>query len=230
MTTEILRLNNVSRIYGKDTAQVHALTNVTFSIKMGEFVSIVGPSGCGKSTLLHMMGALDRPTHGEVYLEGKGLSEMDRSDLTDLRLQKFGFVFQAFNLLPVLTAAENVLFILQLLGFARRERQLRTAAVLEALGLADVADRPSTELSGGQQQRVAIARALVGEPALLFADEPSANLDSTATRELCELLRQINADQGITIVTATHDPLVMSYTNRSIHLEDGRIVQDTLNP
>lgn len=230
MSTEVLRLDNVSRTYGKDATQVHALTDVTFSLKMGEFVSIVGPSGCGKSTLLHMMGALDQPTHGEVYLDGKVLSAMNRGELTDLRLQKFGFVFQAFNLLPVLTAAENVQFILQLLGFARRERQLRTAAVLEALGLADVADRPSTELSGGQQQRVAIARALVGEPALLFADEPSANLDSTSTRELCELLRQINTDQGITIVTATHDPLVMSFTNRSIHLEDGRIVEDKSNP
>lgn len=230
MTTEILRLNNVSRVYGKDTTQVCALTEVTFSVAMGEFVSIVGPSGCGKSTLLNLMGALDQPTLGEVHFDGNSLSAMNRGELTDLRLQKFGFVFQAFNLLPVLTAAENVQFILQLLGFGRRERQTRTAAVLDALGLADVADRPATELSGGQQQRVAIARALVGEPALLFADEPSANLDSTSTRELCELLRQINSDRGITIVTATHDPLVMSYTNRSIYLEDGRVVEDKSNP
>lgn len=229
MPTEILKLINVSRVYGKGAAQVHALTDVSFSLKGEEFVSIVGPSGCGKSTLLHMMGALDQPTHGEVFLEGNSLSEMNRAELSDLRLQKYGFVFQAFNLLPVLTAAENVQFILQLLGFGRRERQLRTTAVLDALGLADVADRLSTELSGGQQQRVAIARALVGEPALLFADEPSANLDSKSTRELCELLQQINRDQGITIVTATHDPLVMGYTRRSIHLEDGRIVQDTPN-
>ena len=229
MATVILKLINVSRVYGKGATQVHALTDVSLSLLMGEFTSIVGPSGCGKSTLLHMMGALDQPTSGEVFLEGNSLSEMNRAELSDLRLQKYGFVFQAFNLLPVLTAAENVQFVLQLLGFARRARQLRTAAVLDALGLADVADRLSTELSGGQQQRVAIARALVGEPALLFADEPSANLDSKSTRELCELLQQINRDQGITIVTATHDPLVMGYTNRSIHLEDGRIVQDTSN-
>lgn len=229
MTIDILRLSNVSRVYGKDTTQVHALTDVSLSIAEGEFVSIVGPSGCGKSTILNMMGALDQPTQGEVHFDGNRLSEMSRGELTDLRLQKFGFVFQAFNLLPVLTAAENVQFILQLLGFARRERQSRTRAVLDALGLADVADRPATELSGGQQQRVAIARALVGEPTLLFADEPSANLDSTSTRELCELLRQINSDRGITIITATHDPLVMGYTSRSIHLEDGRVVEDKSN-
>lgn len=229
MTTDILRLSNVSRVYGKDATQVHALTDVSFRITEGEFVSIVGPSGCGKSTILNMMGALDQPTRGEVHFDGNRLSEMSRGELTDLRLQKFGFVFQAFNLLPVLTAAENVQFILQLLGFARRERQSRTRAVLDALGLADVADRPATELSGGQQQRVAIARALVGEPALLFADEPSANLDSTSTRELCELLRQINSDRRITVITATHDPLVMSYTSRSIHLEDGQVVEDKTN-
>ncbi|MXZ45200.1 MAG: ABC transporter ATP-binding protein [Gammaproteobacteria bacterium] len=229
MTIDILRLSNVSRVYGKDATQVRALTDVSLSIAEGEFVSIVGPSGCGKSTILNMMGALDQPTQGEVHFDGDSLSEMSRGELTDLRLQKFGFVFQAFNLLPVLTAAENVQFILQLLGFARRERQSRTEAVLDALGLADVADRPATELSGGQQQRVAIARALVGEPALLFADEPSANLDSTSTRELCELLRQINSDRGITVITATHDPLVMSYTSRSIHLEDGRVVEDKSN-
>ena len=226
MSSDILKLDSVSRVYGKDATQVLALTDISISVKKGEFVSIVGPSGCGKSTLLHMMGALDRPTRGEVFLNGESLGHMAQRELTDLRLQKFGFVFQAFNLLPVLTAAENVQFILQLLGVARRERLVRTASVLNVLGLKDVADRRSTELSGGQQQRVAIARALVGEPALLFADEPSANLDSTTTRELCELLRRINEDRGITIVTATHDPLVMSYTTRSIHLEDGRILQD----
>ncbi|MYD45741.1 MAG: ABC transporter ATP-binding protein [Gammaproteobacteria bacterium] len=227
---ELLALYDVSRIYGKEATQVHALTDVSLSITKGEFVSIVGPSGCGKSTLLNIMGALDQPTRGAVHFDGNSLSEMSNGELTDLRLQQFGFVFQAFNLLPVLTAAENVQFILQLLGIARNERQSRTREVLEALGLADVADRPATELSGGQQQRVAIARALVGEPALLFADEPSANLDSTATRELCELLRQINTDRVITVVTATHDPLVMGYTNRSIHLEDGRVVEDKTNP
>lgn len=230
MATEVLTLNNVSRIYGKEATQVHALTDVSLSINKGEFVSIVGPSGCGKSTLLNIMGALDQPTHGEVRFDGNSLGEMSRGELTDLRLQKFGFVFQAFNLLPVLTAAENVQFVLQLLGFSRPERQSETKEVLEALGLADVADRPATELSGGQQQRVAIARALVGEPALLFADEPSANLDSTSTRELCKLIRQINTERGITIVTATHDPLVMGFTNRSIHLEDGRVVEDKSIP
>ena len=230
MATEILTLTNVSRIYGKEAAQVQALSDVSLSINKGEFVSIVGPSGCGKSTLLNIMGALDQPTRGEVYFDGNSLGEMSRGELTDLRLKKFGFVFQAFNLLPVLTAAENVQFVLQLLGFSRHERQSKTTGVLDALGLVDVADRPATELSGGQQQRVAIARALVGEPALLFADEPSANLDSTATRELCELIRHVNTDRGITIVTATHDPLVMGYTNRNVHLEDGRVVEDKSNP
>ena len=230
MATEILTLNNVSRTYGKEATQVHALTDVSLSINKGEFVSIVGPSGCGKSTLLNIMGALDQPTRGEVRFDGNSLGELSRGELTDLRLQKFGFVFQAFNLLPVLTAAENVQFVLQLLGVSRPERQSETKEVLDALGLGDVADRPATELSGGQQQRVAIARALVGEPALLFADEPSANLDSTSTRELCELIRQINTERGITIVTATHDPLVKGYTNRSVHLEDGRVVEDKSIP
>ena len=229
MEPELLALYDVSRIYGKEATQVYALTDVSLSITTGEFVSIVGPSGCGKSTLLNIMGALDQPTRGTVHFDGKSLGEMSRGELTDLRLQKFGFVFQAFNLLPVLTAAENVQFVLQLLGFSRQVRQSQTDEVLDALGLTDVADRPATELSGGQQQRVAIARALVGEPAILFADEPSANLDSTSTRELCELIRQINTDRGITIVTATHDPLVMGYTNRSIHLEDGRVVEDKSN-
>lgn len=175
------------------------------------------------------MGALDQPTQGEVFLNDQSLSGMNRTQLADLRLRQFGFVFQAFNLLPVLTAAENVQFILQLQGISRRERQSRTAAVLDSLGLAEVADRISTELSGGQQQRVAIARALVGEPTLLFADEPSANLDSSTTRELCELLQKINKHRNLTIVAATHDPLVMNHTSRSIQLEDGRIIEDTAN-
>ena len=229
MSSDKLRLENVSRVYGSGAAQVHALNDVSLTVTKGEFVSIVGPSGCGKSTLLHMMGALDQPTNGLIYLDDKILGQMSRGELSDLRLHKFGFVFQAFNLLPVLTAAENVQFILQLLGIARRERTTRTNAVLDALGLTEVAARPTTELSGGQQQRVAIARAMVGNPAILFADEPSANLDTTTTKELCELLRRINLEREITIVTATHDPLVMGYTLRSIHLEDGRIVEDKIN-
>ena len=204
---------------------MHALRQVDLTVYPGEFVSLSGPSGSGKSTLLNIVGGLDRPDEGSVSVGGVDLGELSESKLADLRLHKLGFVFQAYNLIPVLSALENVEFIMQLQGVSSAERAERATAVLDRLGLADMLHRRPGELSGGQQQRVAVARAIVSEPVLLLADEPSANLDSSTTKDLLELLKQLN-EEGMTIVTATHDAMVMSYALRQVHLLDGRIEHD----
>lgn len=225
MTDAVVQLKHVTRVYGQGNVAVHALQEVTVEINRGEFVCVVGPSGCGKSTMLHLMGGLDSPTSGTVTIEDQDLSTYSNNELSDLRLKRIGFVFQAFNLIPVFSASENVEFILQLQGVEPKDRKARAREVLDSVGLADAANRRPGELSGGQQQRVAVARALVGSPLLLIADEPSANLDSTTTRELCELLQTINREHGTTILIATHDSVVMSYSTRTIQLEDGKIRQ-----
>jgi putative ABC transport system ATP-binding protein len=189
-------------------------------------VSLAGPSGSGKSTLLNLIGGLDRPSGGRVVVDGVDLGTLDEAARSDLRLNKIGFVFQAYNLVPVLSARENVEFIMQLQGVRALERRTRALDVLHALGIGELADRRPGELSGGQQQRVAVARAIVTRPALLLADEPSANLDSKTTEDLLSLLREINATHRVTIVTATHDPVVMGYASRRVSLRDGRIVSD----
>jgi putative ABC transport system ATP-binding protein len=217
---------NLSRVYGTVTVPVRALSGVDIDVAQGEFLSLAGPSGSGKSTLLNLIGALDRPSEGSVVVDGIALAELDESQLADVRLTKIGFVFQAYNLIPVLTACENVEFIMQLQGVAARERRSRAMDVLAALGMSDLAQRRPGEMSGGQQQRVAVARAIVSNPVLLLADEPSANLDSHTTEELLELLSRINAEHGVTIITATHDPIVMRYARRRVQLKDGRIVAD----
>jgi len=219
---------NLSRVYRTEAVPVRALTSVEIDIAAGEFVSLSGPSGSGKSTLLNLIGGLDRPSDGEVIVDGVALRGLNEAQLADLRLTKIGFVFQAYNLIPVLSARENVEFIMQLQGVGARERRSRALAILDSLGIADLANRRPGELSGGQQQRVAVARAVVTEPKLLLADEPSANLDSTTTETLLELLRRINVERGVTIVTATHDPIVMRYARRRVQLKDGRIVSDEL--
>lgn len=223
MSNPVVQLKDVARTYGQGDVAVHALQGVSAEINRGEFVCVVGPSGCGKSTMLHLIGGLDSPTSGTVTIEDQDLSSFTSNELSDLRLRRMGFVFQAFNLIPVLSACENVEFILQLQGVPKSERYVRAMEVLHSVGLADAADRRPGELSGGQQQRVAVARALVGNPLLLIADEPSANLDSATTKELCELLQSINSDHGTTILIATHDSVVMSYSTRTIQLEDGRV-------
>ena len=217
---------HVARVYDTDTIPVNALRGVDLSVESGEFVSLAGPSGSGKSTLLNLIGGLDRPSGGEVIVDGVALATLDETQLADLRLNKIGFVFQAYNLIPVLSARENVEFIMQLQGVPSAERRERSLDVLAALGLAELADRRPGQMSGGQQQRVAVARAIVTRPALLLADEPSANLDSETTKGLLELLRRVNVERGVTIVTATHDPMVMSYARRRVQLLDGRIVSD----
>ena len=192
----------------------------------GEFVSLAGPSGSGKSTLLNLIGGLDRPTSGDIEVDGQILNSLNERQLADMRLHRLGFVFQAYNLVPVLSARENVEFILQLQGVAASQRREVAMDLLKSVGLAELANRRPSELSGGQQQRVAVARAISTSPALLLADEPSANLDSATTEELLKLFLELNEKRQVTILTATHDPVVQSYAMRRLQLRDGRIVSD----
>ena len=223
----VVLCQNVQRIYQQESVPVYALRGASLAIEAGEFVSLAGPSGSGKSTLLNVIGGLDGFDAGEVTVGGTNLGALNAAELAEMRLNKVGFVFQAYNLIPVLSARENVEFILQLQGVPSHERQERANGALQSLGLGDLGDRRPGELSGGQQQRVAIARAIVTEPVLLLADEPTANLDSKTTSELLEVLQQLNQQQGMTIVTATHDPIVMSYTLRQVAMMDGEIHQDS---
>ena len=226
MTSEVVVARGLTRVFQEETVPVHALRGVDFSLSSSEFVSLSGPSGSGKSTLLNIVGGLDRQDEGIIKLDGEELAPLPEGDLAALRLRKIGFVFQAYNLVPVLSALENVEFILQLQGVGGAERKERAKEALKSLGLSDLQDRRPGEMSGGQQQRVAIARAIVTNPVLLLADEPSANLDSETTKELMELLRNLNETQGMTIITATHDPMVMGYAKRQVRLRDGTVERD----
>jgi putative ABC transport system ATP-binding protein len=226
MQQPVVCCRNVSRTYQQESVPVHALRGVDLDVQQGEFVSLAGPSGSGKSTLLNIIGGLDEATEGSVQVGGVELAGMTPAALSALRLEKIGFVFQAYNLLPVLSALENVEFILQLQGVDKVQRRQRAQQALANLGLGDLGDRRPGELSGGQQQRVAIARAIVTDPILLVADEPTANLDSATTEELLVLMSQLNAEQNMTIVTATHDPMVMAHAGRQVHLLDGKIDSD----
>jgi putative ABC transport system ATP-binding protein len=217
MSDVVVRCSGISRTYQEESVPVQALQDVDFEVCKGEFISLAGPSGSGKSTLLNIIGGLDRPDKGDVEVAGVKLNDLNESELSDLRLQKMGFVFQAYNLIPVLSARENVEFIMQLQGVSPAERASRATAVLEQLGVEGMADRRPGELS------------IVTRPVLLLADEPSANLDSATTRELLEMLRTLNETHGVTIVAATHDPIVMSYARRQVNLRDGRIVEDKQN-
>ena len=226
MSGEVVMVRGLTRVYQEEAVPVHALRGVDFSLSSSEFVSLSGPSGSGKSTLLNIVGGLDRQDEGIIELDGEELAPLSEGDLAALRLRKIGFVFQAYNLVPVLSALENVEFILQLQGVGSAERKERAGEALKSLGLSELQDRRPGEMSGGQQQRVAIARAIVTNPVLLLADEPSANLDSETTKELMELLRNLNETQGMTIITATHDPMVMGYAKRQVHLRDGTVERD----
>jgi len=226
MSSEVVLAEGLKRVYQEEAVPVHALRGVDFSLSSSEFVSLSGPSGSGKSTLLNIIGGLDRQDEGSIKLDGEELAPLSEGDLAALRLKKIGFVFQAYNLVPVLSALENVEFILQLQGVSSDERKDRAREALNSLGLSDLEDRRPGEMSGGQQQRVAIARAIVTNPILLLADEPSANLDTGTTEELMQLLRNLNENQGMTIITATHDPMVMGYAKRQVHLRDGVVERD----
>ncbi len=225
-TDFVVQCRGLERTYHDDGVPVHALAGVDFDVEQGEFVSLAGPSGSGKSTLLNCIGGLDRATAGSVTVGGVDLATLSSSELAELRLRRVGFVFQSYNLIPVLSARENVEFIMQLQGVSAAERHRDAMAMLDSLGIGELADRRPGELSGGQQQRVAVARAIVSKPVLLLADEPSANLDSHTTAELLQLLADINEQRGMTIITATHDPAVMAFARRRIGLQDGLIVSD----
>ena len=217
---------NVSKVYRQDTVAVQALTDISLEIPRLDFVCLSGPSGSGKSTLLNLIGGLDRPTGGEIYVDGNRVDQMEKGALAELRLRRIGFVFQAYNLIPVLTARENVEFVMQLQGIAAGERTRKAREILKEVGLEDLEDRRPGELSGGQQQRVAVARAIVSEPSLVLADEPTANLDSKTAENLMQLLRHMNQEHGVTFIFSTHDRLVMEFSRRLITLRDGRIVDD----
>jgi putative ABC transport system ATP-binding protein len=219
-----IELEGVSKIYRSDGLPVQALADIHLQIGAGEFAVLAGPSGSGKSTLLHLIGALDRPTGGKVIVEGEDLGKLNRNALADFRLRKVGFVFQAYNLIPVLTAEENVEYLLLLQGRKKEERQERGGALLERVGLADQRHKRPGEMSGGQQQRVAVARALATNPAIVLADEPTANLDSRTGADLIDLFRELNQQYRTTFLFASHDPMVIERAGRVIRLHDGRIV------
>lgn len=222
----ILRLQNVSRIYHQGEETVRALDHVTLTLEKGEFVAIAGPSGSGKTTLLHVAVGLDRPTEGKVWIRGHDLNSMSAHELARLRLEEVGFIFQSYNLVPVLSAEENAELILLLRGMPQAQRKKTVHRILEEVGLAGLEKRRPSELSGGQQQRVAVARAIAAEPALLLADEPTANLDSETALALLKLMEKLNQEHGTTFLFSTHDPRVMKRAHRIIHLVDGRVDRD----
>jgi len=226
--TEIVRLEGVTKVYQDGKVSVPALRGINFSIQKGEFVAVAGPSGSGKTTLLNVIGGLDQPTKGSVFLEGKYLGEMRRGELSRLRLNRIGFIFQSYNLIPVLTAFENAEFVLLLQKRSAEERRQRVVNLLEEVGLAGIEGRFPREMSGGQQQRVAIARSIASEPALVLADEPTANVDSQTASELLDLMERLNQMKGVTFLFSTHDPAVMERARRLITLKDGRVERDTM--
>ncbi len=222
----IVEAKGVRKIYQSRGVETLALDGVDFAMAAGEFTALAGPSGSGKTTLLNLLGALDSPTEGQIRLDGQDLSALSPAELSDLRTHKLGFVFQAYNLIPVFTARENVEFVMELQGVAAPERKRRALEVLDEVGLADLADKRPLEMSGGQQQRVAVARAIVSRPRLVLADEPTANLDSETAQRLLELMEQLNRAHEITFLFSTHDPAVMQAARRLVRLRDGRIVAD----
>ena len=217
---------NVKKTYRQGEIEVHALNDVSLVIEKGEFTAVAGPSGSGKTTLLNLMGGLDVSDAGSIVVDGNAFDQMSPSRLANLRLYKIGFVFQAYNLIPVLSAAENVEFVMLLQGVSSRERQQRAKAILEDVGLADKYDRRPSELSGGQQQRVAVARAIVSNPSIVLADEPTANLDSETGIGLLEMMKKLNEEKDVTFIFSTHDKMVMEYALRLVRLRDGRLADD----
>jgi len=225
MPEPLVSVEDVTKDYHTGTVTAHALRGVTLDVDEGDFMAIVGPSGSGKTTLLNLVGALDTATTGNVSVFGTDLGGLTRGERAELRLHSLGFVFQAYNLIPVLTARENVEFVLELQG-KHDERSGRALSVLTELGLGDFADRRPNEMSGGQQQRVAVARAVASRPRLVLADEPTANLDSENSEALLSMMRDLRDTQGMTFVFCTHDPLVVSYARRVVRLHDGRVESD----
>lgn len=222
----IVKLENVSKVYRQGSVEVHALRGLSLEVEKGEFTAVWGPSGSGKTTMLNIVGALDTPTSGRVLLENHDLTQMNRRELSHLRRDRIGFVFQAYNLMPVLTAYENAETVMWVQGTPLEERRRRVKELLAAVGLEGLEDRRPSELSGGQQQRVAIARAIASQPAVVLADEPTANVDSETADTLIELMEKLNREQNITFIFSTHDPRVMERARRLVRLVDGDVADD----
>lgn len=222
----LLEARAATKVYRAGAIETLALSEVDLAIERGEFSALSGPSGSGKTTLLNLLGTLDRPTSGRIFVAGEDTTEMSEASRADLRLRKLGFVFQSYNLVPVLSALENVEFVLLLQRVPPREREERARRFLTDLGLGELANKRPGAMSGGQQQRVAVARAIASEPEIVLADEPTANLDSKTAEDLLELMERLNRDRGVTFLFSTHDPRVMARARRAIRLVDGRIASD----
>jgi len=221
---EILRTEKLEKTYLDNGVPVHAIKGIDLKIEKGEFLVIAGPSGSGKTTLLNLLGALDKPTDGKVFFENEGLTRKDKNQLSWIRLHKLGFVFQAYNLIPVLSAIENIEFSMMLLGIPEKERERKALDLMDELGIKELANKRPNEMSGGQQQRVAVARAIVNKPSVVLADEPTANLDSVTAGHLLDLMEQMNRNKNITFIFSSHDKQVMDRAKRLLILKDGRIV------
>ena len=222
----IISLRDVTKVYRQGSVDVHALRGLTMDVEAGEFTAICGPSGSGKTTMLNLIGALDAMTSGSIMLEGRELASLNKKELSELRRDRIGFVFQAYNLMPVLTAYENAEMVLWVQGVDGASRRERVMGLLEQVGLKGMENRRPSELSGGQQQRVAIARAIASNPAVVLADEPTANVDSETAETLLALMEELNREQGVTFVFSTHDPQVMERARRVVRLVDGRVASD----
>jgi len=223
----MISIHNIQKIYQAGSISVKALLNVNLTIEKGEFIAIVGPSGSGKTTLLNLIGGLDAPTHGEIKINDTLITELPENELIDFRLHHIGFVFQSYNLIPVLTAKENVEFLMLLQHQDEETRNKRALQLLKAVGLEDQIHKKPNEMSGGQQQRVAVARALASKPSFILADEPTANLDSKSSDNLLDIMYQLNQKEGITCIFSTHDPRVIAKAKRVITIEDGQIRNDS---
>ncbi|TKB44418.1 ABC transporter ATP-binding protein [Thalassotalea mangrovi] len=222
----VIKTINLTRHFGEGATLVRALEDVNINVERGEFIAIIGPSGSGKTTLLQLVGGLDNASSGNVILDQKNISEMSGRELSDFRRDHIGFVFQSYNLIPVLSARENIEYIMLLQGIGAKERRRRVDNILSQVGLSGMAQRRPAQLSGGQQQRVAIARAMVSNPSIILADEPTANLDSHTGMSLIEMMKRLNEQENMTFVFSTHDPKIMDSARRIIRLEDGRVVED----
>lgn len=227
MNATVIDAHNVSKVYNPDAIPVYAVNNVHLHIEKGEFTALVGPSGSGKTTLLNMIGGLDKPTEGNIIINNVDVTKLSANQLINFRLKNIGFVFQSFNLIPVLTAKENAEFIMQLQGDKKDEREKRVAQLFKQIGLEDKMNVRPAKLSGGQQQRVAIARALASMPQFVLADEPTANLDGQSAANLLDIMAKLNAEENMTFLFSTHDPRVIERARRVITLVDGKVASDT---
>ncbi|HIN40735.1 MAG: macrolide ABC transporter ATP-binding protein [Dehalococcoidia bacterium] len=227
--SKVIEIEKLTRKYGSGVGEVVAINEISLNIEYGEFTAIIGPSGSGKSTLLNLIGGLDKSDSGCVLLAGKDIAKMSGSQMSDFRRDRIGFIFQAYNLIPVLSATENIEYIMLLQGIPSVKRKERVQEMLFLVGLEGLGHRRPSELSGGQQQRVAVARAMASKPEIILADEPTANLDSKTGMALLDMMRQLNEDQGVTFVFSTHDEMIMKRARRLIHLRDGLVALDERN-